>query len=197
MTTPRNPKYLAAVFAAAAAIASMQTHPGAAAIVPPVIQERPRTDAPPPARDKRDRKRRKPLKHAKRQRQRQRQKQVVPRAVSGPAVRTIDMRHDKFLNSSARGGRKLKWCAEHPGKPFPHEWTAETAERPKPIKVQPRRREASTYRGAGDHAGRMAIRREKQRASPPSRFSWLTRYRPHQGKRECARRLRQQAKAGA
>lgn len=54
-------------------------------------------------------------------------------------------------------------------------------------------RKAETYRGAGSHKDRMTARKEKRASLMMMRGyrpAWASRskYSPHQGKRECARR---------
>lgn len=107
-----------------------------------------------------------------------------------PEERPFDMRHDKYLNAHRRAMRRLAWSISHPGgKPEPAEWTRPAALKPQPIKRQPKRRPASSYRG---HKNYRPWRR------PPEvklRHIHATAHKPHQGKRECARRRAKSAEA--
>lgn len=101
---------------------------------------------------------------------------------------SVDLRHDSFLHSPARAWRRFKWLQDHPGEAPPKEWIQWPAMKPQAIKHVSRPRHADSYRGAGDHAKRMATRRQKQIGHRPTFDAVVRGKLPHQGKRECVRR---------
>lgn len=111
MTTRRNHRFTAALIASAAAMAVLMPYemPPDRGIPPPDREERALPPAPPKLRDPRDRKRRKPLKAA-------RKKKPVfwrmrrARLATAPEREGFDMRHDEYLHED------WDWSDDYPGR---------------------------------------------------------------------------------